>query len=82
MVDSDVTVEAVTSVIDVTAVPRTEGGPETEGTATTAPQVYYTGLIMFRQLYEMLPVNTNYRERKCADTTGTVPVPWAGHFQR
>jgi len=19
-------------------------------------------------------------ERKCADTTGTVPVPWAGHF--
>ena len=22
-----------------------------------------------------------YRERKCADTTGTVPVPRAGHFQ-
>ena len=22
-----------------------------------------------------------YRERKCADTTGTVLVPWAGHFQ-
>jgi len=21
-----------------------------------------------------------YIERKCADTTGTVPVPWAGHF--
>ena len=21
-------------------------------------------------------------ERKCADTTGTVLVPWAGHFQR
>ena len=21
------------------------------------------------------------REQKCADTTGTVPVPWAGHFQ-
>ena len=21
------------------------------------------------------------RERKCADTTSTVPVPWAGHFQ-
>jgi len=21
------------------------------------------------------------RERKCADTTGTVLVPWAGHFQ-
>jgi len=20
-------------------------------------------------------------ERKCADTNGTVPVPWAGHFQ-
>jgi len=20
-----------------------------------------------------------YSERKCADTTGTVPVPWAGH---
>jgi len=22
-----------------------------------------------------------HRERKCADTIGTVPVPWAGHFQ-
>jgi len=22
------------------------------------------------------------RERKCADTVGTVLVPWAGHFQR
>jgi len=22
-----------------------------------------------------------YEERKCADTIGTVPVPWAGHFQ-
>jgi len=22
-----------------------------------------------------------YRERKCADTSGTVLVPWAGHFQ-
>ena len=22
-----------------------------------------------------------YRERKCADTTGTVPVPWAGRYQ-
>jgi len=23
-----------------------------------------------------------HRERKCADTTGSVPVPWAaGHFQ-
>ena len=21
------------------------------------------------------------RERKCADIIGTVPVPWAGHFQ-
>jgi len=21
------------------------------------------------------------RERKCADTVGTVPVTWAGHFQ-
>ena len=21
------------------------------------------------------------RKRKCADTTGTVPVPWSGHFQ-
>jgi len=26
------------------------------------------------------PLTTN-REWKCADTTGTVPVPWAGHFQ-
>jgi len=24
---------------------------------------------------------TSYRERKCADTVGTVLVPWAGHFQ-
>jgi len=23
-----------------------------------------------------------HRERQCADTTGTVPVLWAGHFQR
>ena len=23
----------------------------------------------------------SHRERKCADTTGTVLVPWAGHFQ-
>ena len=22
-----------------------------------------------------------YRERKCADTVGTVPVPWAGHYR-
>jgi len=22
-----------------------------------------------------------HRERKCADTIGRVPVPWAGHFQ-
>jgi len=22
-----------------------------------------------------------YKERNCADTTGTVLVPWAGHFQ-
>jgi len=22
----------------------------------------------------------HHRERKCADTTGIVPVPWAGHF--
>jgi len=28
--------------------------------------------------YLALRVN---RERKCADTTGTVPVLWAGHFQ-
>jgi len=24
---------------------------------------------------------SEHRERKCADTTGTVLVPWAGHFQ-
>jgi len=24
----------------------------------------------------------HHRERKSADTIGTVPVPWAGHFQR
>ena len=23
----------------------------------------------------------NHRERKCADTIGTMLVPWAGHFQ-
>jgi len=23
----------------------------------------------------------SYRERNCADTIDTVPVPWAGHFQ-
>ena len=26
-------------------------------------------------------LSTRYKERKCADTIGTVPVPWAGHFQ-
>jgi len=25
-------------------------------------------------------VRTLYRERKCADTIGTMLVPWAGHF--
>jgi len=24
-------------------------------------------------------LNYRYMERKCADTIGTVPVPWAGH---
>jgi len=28
------------------------------------------------------PRHATYRERKCADTTGTVPVTWAGRFQR
>ena len=32
------------------------------------------------QIEDRSPQATN-RERKCADTTGTVPVPWAGHFQ-
>jgi len=27
------------------------------------------------------PSAVTYRERKCADTIGTVLVPWAGHFQ-
>jgi len=27
------------------------------------------------------PVSLSHRERNCADTIGTVPVPWAGHFQ-
>jgi len=38
----------------------------------------------YSKLQKQLPsvVNTvMYRERKCADTIGTVPVPWAGHFQ-
>jgi len=26
-------------------------------------------------------IRLQYRERKCADTFGTVLVPWAGHFQ-
>jgi len=32
-----------------------------------------------------IPVNSVvscHREQKCADTIGTVLVPWAGHFQR
>jgi len=29
----------------------------------------------------MVPISPVYRERKFADTTGTVLVPWAGHFQ-
>jgi len=26
-------------------------------------------------------LDATYWERKCADTIGTVPVPWAGHFR-
>jgi len=28
------------------------------------------------------PLLASHRERKCADTIGTVRLPWAGHFQR
>jgi len=35
-------------------------------------------LVAFRPGDEL---NHAHRERKCADTIGTVLVPWAGHFQ-
>jgi len=28
-----------------------------------------------------LTARDRHTERHCADTTGTVPTPWAGHFQ-
>ena len=34
-----------------------------------------------RQADERQVTDERHRERKCADTIGTVLVPWAGHFQ-
>ena len=34
-----------------------------------------------REKYAICSDYLAYRERKCADTIGTVLVPWAGHFQ-
>jgi len=34
-----------------------------------------------RKTFVPYELTASYRERKCADTTGTVPVAWAGHFQ-
>jgi len=39
-----------------------------------------THVVMELQTDE-LSTHHAYRERKCADTIGTVPVLWAGHFQ-
>ena len=32
-------------------------------------------------VHQLAALLWEYRERKCADTTGTLLVPWAGHFQ-
>jgi len=34
-----------------------------------------------QRIYALTEICIGYRERKCVDTIGTVPVPWAGHFQ-
>jgi len=31
--------------------------------------------------YSLVHNRADHSERECADTVGTVPVPWAGHFQ-
>jgi len=39
------------------------------------------GYQYYDNLYSILCRSYTDRERKCADTIGTVSVPWAGHFQ-
>ena len=34
----------------------------------------------FYKYFMLTRSDCGYRERKCADTIGTVLVPWAGHF--
>jgi len=40
------------------------------------------GAFYLPQLMPASQPSSAQTERKCADTTGTVPVPWAGRFQR
>ena len=42
---------------------------------------YSRGLRCYTNFVSQQASASKYRERKCADTTGTVLVPWAGHFQ-
>jgi len=46
------------------------------GAIPFAQPVVYQNVTMF-----LGHVQWNSSERKCADTVGTVLVPWAGHFQ-
>jgi len=39
-----------------------------------------TGVAVCVSVAASQKVLTGHRERKCADTTDTVPVPWPGHF--
>ena len=41
------------------------------------PEATHSGMVS----YYCAAKHNPYRERKCADTIGTVLVPWAGHFQ-
>ena len=36
--------------------------------------------IFLNKYFMLTRSDCGYRERKCADTIGTVLVPWAGHF--
>ena len=45
---------------------------------------FFVSVFLVNQRPEACPSTMRksaYRERKCADTSGTVPTPWAGHFQ-
>ena len=52
---------------------RPNPNPAHEGPKRTLKSIWYR-IVSYRR-------PDDDRERKCADATGTVPVPWAGRFQ-